>query len=235
VAPIRIALIGDFNPEIVAHQGIERSFALAAQGPFPSLERIWLPTPRIDPGGEALADYSGTWCVPGSPYRSMEGALYAIRFAREHRVPFLGTCGGFQHALIDYARNVLGLAAADHAESNPGAKLLFITPLACSLAGATGEIRVLANPLFREAYGAAVGSEPYQCNYGLNPELEHFLHGGPLEVAARDQNGEPRAVALNDHPFFVGTLFQPERRALSGSVHPLVNAFFAACAKSDHS
>src|SRR5205809_607084 len=79
--------------------------------------------------------FHGIWCVPGSPYRSMDGALRANRFARENGRPFLGTCGGFQHAIIESLRNVAGLKHADHAESNPDAKMPVIVRLACSLAG----------------------------------------------------------------------------------------------------
>ena len=94
-----------------------------------------------------LAAFDGVWCVPASPYANTEGALNAIRVAREHRIPFLGTCGGFQHAVIEYARNVLGWTAADHAEVNPQAALALIAPLSCSLVEKTGEIRLAAESL----------------------------------------------------------------------------------------
>ncbi len=71
--------------------------------------------------------------MPASPYASADGAFAAIRFARENARPFLGTCGGFQHAVIEYARNVIGITDADHAETNPGADMPLIAPLACSL------------------------------------------------------------------------------------------------------
>src|SRR5204862_344720 len=82
---------------------------------------------------ERLSPFDAIWCVPNSPYASMEGALCAIRFARESGRPFLGTCGGFQHTIIEYARNVLGFHEADHAESNPAAALPLISRLACFL------------------------------------------------------------------------------------------------------
>jgi CTP synthase (UTP-ammonia lyase) len=88
--------------------------------------------------------FDGLWCVPGSPYASMEGALNAIRQARESGLPFLGTCGGFQHALIEVARDLLGLADADHSESNPGGDVLLIDRLSCSLVGARGRLHVVA-------------------------------------------------------------------------------------------
>ena len=71
----------------------------------------------------------------------MDGALRAIRFARETPRPFLGTCGGFQHALIEYARSVLGWADADHAESAPGAGRAVVSPLSCALVEAIDVVR----------------------------------------------------------------------------------------------
>jgi CTP synthase (UTP-ammonia lyase) len=230
MATTEIALVGDYNPEVLAHRAIERSFALAESSGQSEIQGLWVGTSSIAPGDErGLVDFSGIWCVPASPYANMEGALWAIRFARERQVPFLGTCGGFQHALIEYARNVLGLFNADHAETNPDSAIAFISRLSCSLTEATQEITVLGDSAFAEAYGSKSGLESYCCNYGLNPEFEHSLSDGPLEITARDSRGEPRAFLLKGHPFFMGTLFQPERRALNHSLHPIVSAFFGAC------
>lgn len=114
---MRIGLIGDFNPDVIAHIAIPQALTLAARKVECSVETEWLPTPLLEKNtAERLANFDGLWIVPASPYESMEGALLAIRFARERGVPFLGTCGGFQHALIEYARNVLNLAEADSAD-----------------------------------------------------------------------------------------------------------------------
>ena len=180
-----------------------------------------MPTERLTDASQ-LAAFGGLWCVLASPYRSMDGALRGIRFARERQVPFLGTCGGFQHAVIEYARNVLGWADAEHAETAPGAARAVIAPLACSLVEATAGVRLVA--------GVDEASEGYHCSYGLNPGFEAALTRGPLRVSARDAAGEVRAVELDGHPFFVATLFQPERAALRGEVPPAVAAFVGAVA-----
>lgn len=80
------------------------------------------------------------WVTPGSPYKNLEKTLWAIRFARENGIPCFGTCGGFQHMVLEYARNVLGYQDAQHAEYDPYASSLFISALACSLAGRTMEL-----------------------------------------------------------------------------------------------
>ena len=230
MTPTRIALVGDYRPEVIAHRAIEQCFTLEGNSLLPAVTGTWVGTRTIAPGDErVLAGFSGIWCVPASPYANMQGALWAVRFARERQIPFLGTCGGFQHALIEYARNVLGLVNADHAETNPDAAVAFVSRLSCSLTEATQEITVIRHTAFTEAYGSKSGIESYCCNYGLNPEFEHSLSDGPLEITARDSHGEARAFLLRGHPFFIGTLFQPERRALNHSLHPIVKAFFGAC------
>jgi CTP synthase (UTP-ammonia lyase) len=156
--------------------------------------------------------------------------LAAIRFAREHGRPFLGTCGGFQHALLEYARHVCGLETAGHAESDPGTEDPVIAPLACELVEAAGEIFATPGSRLADAFGNRPAIETYHCRYGLNPRYEERLVSGPLRVTGRDASGEVRAIELDGHPFFVATLFQPERAALEGRAHPLINAFVASAA-----
>jgi CTP synthase (UTP-ammonia lyase) len=67
----------------------------------------------------------------------------------------------------------------------------------------------------------------------LNRDFEHVFNGGELEVVARSEEGEARAVMLRGHPFFIGTHFQPERAALKGLLHPVVQAFFGACVERE--
>lgn len=218
----RIALIGDHDPGIAAHRGIDRALALAGAQP------AWIGTDSLRDAARSLAGFGGIWCVPGSPYRSTDGALAAIRHARESQVAFLGTCGGFQHALLEYARNVLGLAHAAHAELEPAAAEPVIAPLACALVEQAGSIGLLPRTRLREIYGADRATEGYHCRYGLNPQYETLLGDSPMTIAARDDAGDVRAVELRGHPFFFATLFQPERAALAGRRHPLIEAFVAA-------
>jgi CTP synthase (UTP-ammonia lyase) len=158
----------------------------------------------------------------------MEGALRAIRFAREQGRPFLGTCGGFQHAIIEYARNVLGWADAEHAETAPDAARPVITSLACALVEKSDTIRFYQGSLLAAAYGCVEATEGYHCSYGLNSTFLSAIVSGPLRVSAEDRAGEVRAVELEGHPFFVATLFQPERAALAGRAPALVIAFVRA-------
>jgi CTP synthase (UTP-ammonia lyase) len=227
--PIIIALVGDHDPLVIAHQAIPRALAIAARAAGADVAWEWVGTDTI--GGDPAARLShahAVWCVPASPYASMGGALAAIRFARESRRPFLGTCGGSQHALLEYARNVLGLENADHAETNPGAGLPLISEMSCALVEKSDRIRVLEGTMLSRICAAPEIHETYHCRYGLNPSLEHLLAGSTLRICGRDAAGEVRAFELAGHPFFVGTLFQPERSALDNRRHPLIDAFLAA-------
>ena len=226
---IFIGLIGDYDATVPAHQAIPIALQRAADSAAMAVKLQWVPTEEVRSVSRVSA-FDGLWCVPASPYRNMEGALLAIQYARENGRPFLGTCGGFQHAVIEYARNVLGWADAEHAETAPDAVRPVITPLACGLVEAAGTVRFFANSRIANAYGAGEATEGYHCRYGLNPEFQAVLVSGPLRVSAEDATGEVRAVELDDHPFFVATLFQPERAALEGRLPSLVAAFVQECA-----
>ncbi|MBD2837767.1 CTP synthase [Pseudomonas sp. JM0905a] len=224
---LRIGLVGDRDDSITAHRAIPRALELAAQASGRAVQGIWLATDGL--GEIRFDDFHGLWCVPGSPYRDTEGALGAITHARRTALPFLGTCGGFQHALLEYARNVLGWADAEHAETAPGAQRAVISPLPCALRETLERIQLLADSRLAAAYGTPEAFEGYHCGYGLNPTFREALTEGPLRVAATDAAGAVRAVELEGHPFFVATLFQPERAALIGRLPPLVAAFVNAC------
>ena len=219
-----IGLVGDRDPGNKTHLATEA--ALDHAGP---VAWEWVPTEQIAQApGARLSRYSGLIISPGSPYRSMEGALAAIRHAREQGVPLLGTCGGFQHIVVEFARNVLGIADADHAETNPGAPRLAITPLSCSLAGQDHPVRLLAGSRAAAIYGVETSIEPFYCNFGLNPEFRPLLEARGLAVSGLGEDGLVRVVELPGHPFFFGTLYVPQARSRPGAPHPLMAALVAA-------
>src|SRR5262250_1182835 len=147
---MRIALVGDYNPDVTAHQAIPKALTLAADGLDAQPE--WLDTESAL--NAHLEHYAGFWCVPASPYRSMDGALRVIRYARENKRAFLGTCGGCQHAVLEFARNVLNISAAGHTESDPGTSEPVITNLSCALIEADEVLRTIPDTRLHEIYGA---------------------------------------------------------------------------------
>lgn len=224
----RVALVGDYKPAVIAHQAIPEALRLASFQTGVNVEGVWIHTASIADPPAQLLDFVGIWCVPASRYANADGALEAVRYAREQGFPFLGTCAGFQHALLEYARNVCDLREAAHAEDNPEAVCRVISPLSCSMVEKSGDILLKEGTRIYQAYGKPRITEGYHCNYGLNREYEPLLFRGSLRSTAHDLSGEVRAVELSGHPFFVATLFQPERAALRGEVPPLVASFVAA-------
>ena len=220
---VRIGLIGDHDPTVTAHRAIPLALERAGAA------GVWIGTDTVGDAPERrLSAFDGLWCVPNTPYASTAGALAAIRFARLAPRPFLGTCGGFQHALLDWARDAWGLAGAAHAELDPAAADPVIAPLSCALVEKTGIVRFVPGSRLAAVYGQDSAVEGYHCSYGLSPRFAARLADGPLRVSARDEAGDVRAVELDGHPFFVGTLYQPERSALAGRDHPLIAAFVEA-------
>ena len=239
---LHVGLIGDRNDAVPAHRAIPPALDLAAaslgkaDGGTCKIEAAWLPTEilaGVDPDllTARLSAFHGLWCVPNSPYASEAGALAGIRHARENGVPFLGTCGGFQHSLLGYARDVLGMSGAQHAEVHPGTDFPLLMRMKCSLDG-EGRITLKEGSRLREIYGQAEVSEPYQCSFGLNPEYESRLEDGRLQFVGREAGGEVRALEIAGHPFYVATLFQFERSALreGAAAHPVVRAYVQAIA-----
>jgi CTP synthase (UTP-ammonia lyase) len=230
--PVHIALVGEANPAVIAHRAIPLALDRAARAIGRVVTPSWVDTRSLAIAGvKLLEQYSGIWCVPGSPYADTDGALAAIRFARETGGAFLGTCGGFQHALIEYARNALGWVDADHAEINPGAPSPLIAPLPCSLVEKAKTIHFRGGTKLRAIYGKESAEEEFHCNYGVNPHYSTRLdQARGLHVSATDDSGGIRAIKLDAHPFFLATLFQPERSALQDLDHPLITAFVRAAA-----
>jgi CTP synthase (UTP-ammonia lyase) len=224
----RIALVGDYNESIVAHRAIPIALRMAADAVRADVSWEWLHTRMITDDSERMLDpFAAVWCVPGSPYENTAGAIAAIRFARETHRPFLGTCGGFQHAMLEYAQSVWGIDAL-HAESNPNAENPVIAPLMCALVEVKGALHFELGSRLAKIYGSTTATEEYHCSYGLNPLYAERLKTGAMKIAARDDEGSVRAIELEGYPFYIGTLFQPERAALRGQLPPLVKAFVAA-------
>ena len=240
--PVRIGILGDFNPEFRSHHAINDSLQHAARKLGIAVESVWLPTPSLlEPNATAtLESFDGLWASPGSPYKSFDGMLKGIEFARVRDWPFLGTCGGFQYALIECARNVLGITDATTAEEDPKAKNIIIYPVACAvpkraadapkLSGRVPEIRLRPGSYLAGYYGKETVEEEFFCNYELNPEFEWTAMEAGFPVVARGANEECRAIESPVHRFFIATLFQPQLSSKDKKPHPLVLAFVQAAA-----
>lgn len=218
----RIALVGDRSTAVRAHTRIPPVMDALREREGLPLDPYWIPSDAV---GD-LSGFDGIWIVPGSPYRSMEGALDAARTAREHGIPLLGTCGGFQHAVLEFARNVCGLDVG-HAEYDPEHPQALVQALACSLAGHEGLVRLAPGSRLEQIVGADQRLERYHCAFALNPGYLATLEAHGLRFTAHDEEGAVRAAELPAHPFYVVTLFQPELDEGSRP-HPVIAAYAAA-------
>jgi len=163
---------------------------------------------------------------------SIEGALSAIEFARTNDEPLLATCGGFQHVVLAFARNVLGISDAKDAEYDPYASKLFVTPLSCSLAGLEMQVQLVAGTTAEKAYGRSTASERYYCNFGLNPDYRAALVDAGMVVSGEEDDGEVRVIELTDLKFFVATLFVPQVSSTPKQPHPLLVGLLSESANS---
>jgi CTP synthase (UTP-ammonia lyase) len=219
---IAIALVGDRSPAVRAHARIPALLDTLREDL--DLDAYWIPTLEVDPS--VLRQFAGVWLVPGSPYRSEAGAITAVHTARTRQIPFLGTCAGFQHAMLEFARNVCDLPMATHAENSAGAPDPLIIELACSLVDHEAAIHLTPGSRMERLLGTERTVERYHCAYGLAPGFEAVLSARGMLFSGHDDRGEPRVAELPGHPFFLATLFQPELSP--DGVHPAVRAFTQA-------
>jgi CTP synthase (UTP-ammonia lyase) len=164
--------------------------------------------------------------------------LKGIEFSRRRDWPFLGTCGGFQYALIECARNVLGIKDADSAENNSGSKNIVIYPVACAvpdrakdapkLSGPVPEIQLRPGSYLQSFYMKDTVEEEFFCNFEVNPDYEWAAMEAGFPVVARGPQGEIRAIESPTHLFYIATLFQPQLSSKPKKPHPLVLAFVQA-------
>src|SRR5271157_1228240 len=240
--PVRIGILGDFNPDFRSHHATNECLQHAAHKLNVEVQLEWLPTPSLlDPqAAKILETFDGLWASAGSPYKNFDGMLKGIEFARVHDWPFLATCGGFQYTLIECARNVLGIKDATTAEEDPNAPNIVIYPVACAiptrdpaapkLSGQVPEIRLRPGSYLAGFYGKDVVEEEFFCNYEVNPDFEWTAMEARFPVVARGAGEECRTIESPAHRFFIATLFQPQLSSHEGNPHPLVLAFLQAAA-----
>ena len=237
---VRIGIVGDFDRGKHSHWATEAALFHSAAKVGAHVEPRWIATSSIMDGGVAqLSEYEGIWGAPGSPFDSVDGMLCAIEHARTSNIPYLGTCAGFQYALIEYTRNVLGIPDADTAENDPDGRNVVITPVQCALPQRTAGDRRLsgegvalpvAGTLLARLTGNSDLRAEYFCSFETNAAFIPRWQEAGLRVAACGADGEMRALELPQHRFFVATLFQPQLSSSYERPHPIIDGYLRACA-----
>jgi CTP synthase (UTP-ammonia lyase) len=242
----KLALVGDRSPTVRAHGRIPLLIDALRRRDGLVLDPYWIHSTEADD----LSGFDGIWVVPGSPYEDREKVIDAIGTARGHGIPFLGTCGGFQHAIIHLARELAGIVDASHAEygdvvpagspsgrsrqpnepeGRGSAGTEVVVALECSLVGHEGVIRYTPGTLIAQIAGVDQRLERYHCSYGIAPRFVEELERAGVVFGAHDEDGAPRALELpGRNAFFLGTLFQPELAGDGTRAHPVIRAFAEA-------
>lgn len=224
----KIFILGDFVLSSPTHLATNAALDHSKAYLGIDLETVWIATDEISKDVLTAAD--GFLVAPGSPYRDMESVLFAITYARANQIPALGTCGGFQHMVIEYARNVLGFGSVNHAEYDPDAPDLLIYKLPASLAGKQKTITFTRGSMAAGLQGSLSAVESYFCSFGVNPGFRAQLENGPMQFSGKDDEGDMRLLELPDHPFFFGTLYVPQAKSTLEHPHPVITGFLRAVA-----
>lgn len=222
-----IGIVGDYRETKHTHRALQECIR-HCQPHVGNVVFEWLPTDQLRK--VFLNSYDGYWIAPGSPYSDDDAVYTTIRRLRERDHIVLGTCGGFQYMLVEYARNVLGISEAEHAESDPDADIQVIEKLACSLKGSREDVIVEdENSWLYRVMGTKQFEAGYNCAYGLSAAWQKKLDKDPLVFTGFSPDGMARAFEVRDRTFFNGTLFQPPLSSTAEQPSPLILDFIRAC------
>jgi CTP synthase len=185
-----------------------------------------------------LRGYDGILVPGGFGKRGIDGMLNAIRYARERRVPYFGICLGMQALVIEYARNVCGLEAADSTEFNSGTphRVIFklrelkgVDDLGGTMRLGSWPCRLVENSFAYHAYGTREINERHRHRYEFNREYEGRLKAAGLRITGETPDGAYVEICeIAGHPWYLGCQFHPEFKSKPMEPHPLFKAFIGA-------
>jgi CTP synthase len=225
---VDIALVGKYDLED-AYMSVHESLKHAGIECGVEVNVNWVDADEMaDRHTERLEESDGIVVPGGFGSRGSEGKIEAIRHAREHDVPFLGLCLGFQMAVVEHARNVLDLEGAHSAEIDEDTPhpVIDLLPEQYDLQDLGGTMRlgahttdITGDTLAAEVYGATSCTERHRHRYEVNPEYIDDLEAGELTFSGRAGN-RMEILELDDHPYFLGTQFHPEFRSRPDRASP---------------
>ncbi len=189
---------------------------------------------------DVASDVDGILVPGGFGARGVSGKIAAATYARENRVPYMGICLGMQVAVIDFARNVLGISDADSSEFAKNCTPVIDIMADHNAADMGGTLRLGAYPCVitpatraAEIWGATTINERHRHRYEMDIKLEEKFAAAGMIISGRSPDGKlPEIVEIPSHPFFVAGQFHPEFQSSPYSGHPMFNAFIAAATKN---
>ena len=237
---VRIGLIGKYVELKDAYKSIAESFIHGAVANECHVDLIRIHSEEVNDDNveELLGGLSGILVAPGFGERGIEGKITAIKYARENGVPFLGICLGMQCAVIEFARNVLGLKDAHSTEINPETKYPVIDIMAgqkkITVKGGTMRLGVYDCELLdgskaKACYQTKMISERHRHRFEFNNEyLKEFEKAGMIASGINPDGGLVEIIELKDHPWFIGVQFHPEYKSTVANPHPFFVNFVQA-------
>jgi CTP synthase len=237
---VKIGLIGKYIELKDSYKSIAESFIHAGVANECKVQIEWIHSESITPENAAdkLKGLKGILVAPGFGNRGIEGKINTIRFARENNIPFLGICLGMQCAVIEFARNVLGLEAAHSTEMDPDTPhpVISIQEAQKLIVNKGGTMRLGSYPCqvapgtkAFNVYKKAAVSERHRHRYEFNNEyLGAFEEAGMIASGLNPEGGLVEIVELRDHPWFLGVQFHPEYKSTVLNPHPLFVSFVKA-------
>jgi CTP synthase len=240
---VNIAVVGKYSELLDAYKSIHESLNHAGAAHSAKVNIMSVSAEDIEKcGAHEILNTAGGILVPGGfGSRGLEGKISAIKYAREKKVPFFGICLGMQMAVIEYARNVLGLCDADSTEHNANTKdpVIHLMEEQKEIINKGATMRLGAYPcvlkkgtLARKAYGKDQISERHRHRYEYNNGYRERLEKAGLVVCGESPDGIlVEMVEIHNHPWFVGVQFHPEFKSRPVEPHPLFRDFVGASIK----
>lgn len=237
---LNIALVGKYVELKDSYKSIVEAFEHAGAWNGMDVNLKWVHSEELYASNveKQLGDVQGILVAPGFGSRGVDGKLEAVKFARERQIPFFGICLGMQCAVIEFARNVLGLSEAHSTEIKEYTKDPVISLMAeqKSITNMGGTMRLGAYPCqvepgtkAYESYGEDLIEERHRHRFEFNNDyLDQFREAGMKPVGINPDSGLVEIVELEDHPWFVACQFHPEYSSTVASPHPLFEAFVKA-------
>jgi len=239
-AEVEIALVGKYVQLKESYKSLTESFVHGGVANETHVKLRWVDAETVEKeGAERHLDGVDGLMVPGGfGSRGIEGKIAAIRYARERGVPFFGICLGMQCAVIEYARNVLGLAGANSSEFDEQTPhpVIHLLPEQHGVTAKGGTMRLGAYPcalqpgsLAQGAYGQDEIQERHRHRYEFNNAYrERFQSAGLLQTGVYPGRTLVEIVELPGHPWFLGCQFHPEFKSRPWAAHPLFREFVKA-------
>lgn len=241
---IKIGLVGKYVELQDSYKSILEAFihSGAANETKVEVESIHSEHLNNDNLAHRLNHLDGVLVAPGFGDRGIEGKIKAIRYVRQHNIPFMGICLGMQMAVIEFARNVAGLKAANSTEMNPSTEFPVISLMQSQkeITHKGGTMRLGAwdcqlekNSFIFDAYGKEKISERHRHRYEFNNEYKEKLETAGLHCTGiNPDTGLVEVIELHNHPWFVGVQYHPEYKSTVANPHPLFVAFVKAALKT---